>query len=433
MAFSQILDAGFIELTKKAAIGQILSDRNQYETVWKTIVKYCTDNKLILSDLYVLSDKENTLQHIYDKSYKIYASNPFRHANLLTNLIHKNTIHQSGSEFTQLKTIIEQEEFAIEYDTRIVATIYQIKKHKSVKLETIINPVSIKNTLYMPAEIELIDIYDKLYDPNEYGSYKTSEEFESILYKQVIERREQGIIGGLDSCKERKKEFIEAIKITLVKDWLPNKKDTVLIGPWAYNWIKLGTDICADVEKIQIISQLTPDELLKELQKYVNTLSKFSITMREQELHIPKDFRTTRYTYYMQIQSERGMTEKPFLDLFNCAQFSCIPYTTVDGILIGHKWVILRFLFIDLWIVRLIKKLNLISADILDKKLINLWRLIEEFRLGFGEKSVITKVEYIGTFREYSIDRKLSKLQGKPFFPYIPEIYLAEKNAYREI
>ena len=78
--------------------------------------------------------------------------------------------------------------------------------------------------------------------------------------------------------------------------------------------LKFGRKVCVNREKVQIISKTQPEELLHELKKIVMEFSKFEVSMREQELHIPKDFRTSRYTYYIHIQTSHGVTEKPFLD-----------------------------------------------------------------------------------------------------------------------
>ena len=425
MYSSLLLTDYFTNLKSRAAV-HIKKDRDRYETIWNSIEKYCSENELIISNKYVLLDKTDDINNVYDKNYKIYTANPFRHANNLTNLIYQNTQDKSDSCFTRLKTIREHEEFVIDYDTRVVCSIYKLQKHKSVEPNVIIKPTKIKELYYMPAEIELIDIYHNLYNMSD----SSAEDFEKQLFYQVAERKEKGILGS-GTCKERKKELIEVIKVSLVKDWLyKSKLSHVLIGAWSINWIKLGfKDICTNVEKIQIISQIEPNALLQELKRYINEITPVKITFREQELHIPKDFRTSRYTYYISIPSEKGITEKPFLDLFNSANFEVIPYSVVDKIAIGHKWVLLRFLFIDLWIIRVIKTLGLISSDILNKKIIYLWELIEFLR----SHNTTLDISFLGTYKDFTVDKRMSNLQEKMFYPYYPYIYNVENGSLRVI
>jgi hypothetical protein len=320
------------------------------------------------------------------------------------------------------------------------------------------------------------------------NNVKQALSFEKLLYEQVHARKEKGILGAYDNCKERRKDLIEAIKVSIVKDWLPsmhkhkggglddmleehyddvfggidsntsdseasndsnesNESDTasvnslditagkekvvyVLVGAWARDWIRQGEQLCTNLEKIQLIADITPNELQHELTMYTKKITKMRITFKEQELHIPKDFRTVRYTFYMEVGSEKGIIEKPFLDLFNSANFELIPYYLVDGINIAHWYVICKFLFIDLWVVRVIKTLGLFSADILNQKIDYIWQLIEFFK----DKSVDeSSIKFTGTYRDFQVDKKLNNLQIKTPYPYYPEIYFDDNKKYRDV
>ena len=110
---------------------------------------YSSKNKLIVSNVYKLLDQSNTLQAIFDKSYKIYTSNPLRHANELTNEIYKQLLNDDIRQYTKLRTVLENEEFIIDYDMRPVVYIYKLQKHKSVEPIDIIKPVAIDNIYYI--------------------------------------------------------------------------------------------------------------------------------------------------------------------------------------------------------------------------------------------------------------------------------------------
>ena len=203
----------------------------------------------------------------------------------------------------------------------------------------------------------------------------------------------------------------------------------ILIGSWARDWIKSGDAICANAEKVQLVGDASPAYLQNILQSYISQPQECPVTYREQELHIPKDFRTNRYTYYLSFQNDKGQVEKPFLDFFNSASFELVPYRIVNNIAIAHKYFILRFLFIDLWIIRIVKKLGLINAEVLNKKINHLWDNIEYFR---AEDS-ISKLEFLGIYRDYMIDKKMNTLGVKTPYPYYPEIYFDSNKKYREI
>jgi hypothetical protein len=212
---------------------------------------------------------------------------------------------------------------------------------------------------------------------------------------------------------------------------LKDRDDICLIGSWAYDWLKNEGKICVNREKIQIISKLQVESISVSIEKFVKPMTNFQITYKEQQLNIPKDFRTKRYTFYINIETERGIVEKPFLDLFNSAEFEIIPFAIFNGICIGDKYVILRFLYIDLWILRLIYALGIITNDIINMKIDHYWFLINEFRGNYGDKLKTTN--FFGIYRNYLVDKKQENLKGKKYTPYIPSIYLAENNTYREL
>jgi hypothetical protein len=278
----------------------------------------------------------------------------------------------------------------------------------------------------MPAEIELIDIYNQLYDPLYFEERDKLLCFEDILYKQVAERKEKNILGG-QSCKEKKKDLIEAMKIALVKEWIPENK-YILMGAWAYDYIRRGDDLCTNKEKIQILAKETPENIFGSVQKFIADISDFEITMRQQDLHIPKDFRTKRFTFYFVLKANGKAVEKPFMDVFNSLQYEIIPFHK-NKLLIAGKWVLLRFLFIDLWILRLVRSMNLLSSDILNTKINYLWQIIEFFRKEYK----FPDPEYCGIYKDYNIDKKINNLQGERFFPYYPHIYVGNKGEYRNI
>jgi hypothetical protein len=427
MALVSLLKTDFLQNAKEQAMNVILKDRNKYSLVWETIEKYCSVHRLIISSIYVLLNTKDSMLAQFDKSYKIYTSSPLRHANAIANAIHKCMIDDDLRKYTKLRTILEHEEFVVDYDMRPVAFIYKLQKHKSVEPIEIIKPIMINHIYYMPSEIELIDVYHQLYKMND---LEQNMQYEEMLFKQVLKRKEKGILGS--NCKDLKKQMIEVVKIDLCLNWIMSTgKKQILIGAWAHDWIVLGRErLCTNIEKIQIISDMHQDEVLISLNKYIaSTNTRFVVTMREQELHIPKDFRTSRYTYYVNVESEKGIIEKPFLDLFNSANFEVVPYYTINKMNIGYKYVILRFLFIDLWIIRVIKTLGLLTNEVLNKKLLYIWDLIEYFR----ELDTFSEWRFIGTFIDAAIDKKINTLNDKLYYPYFPEVYKKIHDKYREV
>jgi hypothetical protein len=291
-----------------------------------------------------------------------------------------------------------------------------------------VRPIDIDGLLYIPSEIELIDIYHMIYNPVYEKEIDDSKSLEKKLFKKVEERKTQGILGARD-CKAKKRN-IEIIKIELVKEFLQGRSDIVLIGSWAYDWVSYGEKLCVDPEKIQIISGIHPDQLLTELKKYTRKFTQFDISYKEQSLKIPKDFRTKRYTFYINTETFKGVTNKPFMDMFNSSSFNIIPYHQLDNMCIGSKYVILRFLLIDLWILRIIRSMDLIQKTKLQQKINHIWKLLQFFQKDSYQDNIDG---YSGTYRNYNMDKKINNMKNQMFYPYYPYIFHKDKNEFRQI
>lgn len=427
MAFAGILGKGFMEKINAKALVIVKKERDQYSLVWETIESYCKKYSLILSNKYILTDNASAHMNIYDKVYNIYTENPFKHANNLTNDIHSALAKDDNVRFVNMQTLEERSEFAIQYNTRKIATINKLQKRKTHNdSNKLIKPVKIGQLLYMPSELELIDIYHTMYNPATYDQREEAVIYEAELFKQVSKRKETGVLGS--GCREKNRSQLEALKVDLVKNWLP-RTSFILIGAWAHDWIK-RSDLCINVEKVQVLSDVSPKEILDRLQKFVHQSTKFSVVYREQALPIPKDKRAVRFTFYVQIQSEKGITEKPFMDMFPTMTYEVVPYKTVQKMRIGTKEVILRFLFIDLWVIRVIRDMGFLTKEILNMKLVYIWKLIEFFRNVY---KIPGDVQFDGVYKNAIIEKKLKNLVSRQYYPYYPEAYLMSKKTYRVI
>jgi hypothetical protein len=424
-----VKESDFLSICKSQALNNIKSNRDYYKKYIDLIVNFVSDKKLLISNPYIVADLSDYPTNISDVVIKIYTSNALYYSNELANYLHEKTKEPT----IRLLTRKVNEEFQIEAEAQALVNIFKLQKYKTEELNKIIKPHIIKGVGYLPPEIEIIDVYNKLYDISQFSLYEDNLILESKLYEKVLQRNKQITGRGPPpvNCKVLKKQFIEGLKISIITEWLLGRKNTILVGPWAFHWIKLGKDICANKEKIQIISTLGPEQLLIELKKYISDLAPYNVTYREQSLHIPKDFRTSRYTFYMTIPGDVKNSEKPFLDLFNNGDFEVIPYQNISDVQVGTVALICRFLFIDLWVLRFIHDMKLIGDDILTIKTDLYLDLIKWFRT--VHKPSIYPIEFMGTHRDYSIDNKNLSASLPIYYPYFPHKYLAENSSYREI
>ncbi len=416
--FSDILKVGFMQLIKNQSISYIKNDRDRYKFVLDEIDDYCYENKIIISSKYVLCDELNTVEAIYDNTRSFYTIDPYRNAIKLANRIYRKMMKDESmkgeSPLLRVETIIEHEELVIKYDTRILCTFYKIQKHKIAEPNLIIHPIEIGKYFCMPSEIEIIDIYHILYDPDMEKKWNGARKYEKILKDQILGRLD--IIRGGRECKNYKKsDIVESLKLDTFNKWV-RKSNHILIGQWATNWIRSGKSICVNLEKIQIIAFEKVEDAFLSFKNFAKKYTVFEPVMRKQDLNIPKDFRVTRYTVYLKIETEMGITEKPIMDIFNCCEYEIIPYHKINEVNIGKKEVILRFLFVDLWILRVIKNMKLITDDIAKKKADT---IISNITFHDDYKND-APIEYSGTFRSYTIDKKNYNLTDKRFYPIYP-------------
>jgi hypothetical protein len=409
--------------------------------LYELIEKYCQEHpELIVSNIAKLLNKEVKIET--DWEFNIYCENPYKYAISLTNLISTDI-----DKWVKMNTIITHQEFTIEYDLRRMISIYSLEIGKHNKLNDIINPVTIQNINYMSPEIELIDIYKKLYSPDMYGQWKALLDIELNLFDLVKNRSET--LGGAEiinkPIKRRKKYNIENFKLIILKEYC-TKPHVVLLGHWAMNTAKsveYTKDVEIHVEKLQVISNSTLKDIeyIKKIIRVETGHEDLLITHKIHSLHLPKDFRIKRCTLYL---SSHELKEVPFMDIFNSTEFELIPYYNLNltdcifgvshpkSIKIANSYVLLRYIMIDLWILRVINKIGQINKESLLHKIRSLFSLILEIKK--ADISIFKNVfgiDYIGTNIDYVTAKKLEQLKSK-HYPYIP-ILARKYNKYRII
>lgn len=436
--FEALVDTRFLEIVQNSSSAYIYADRQRYASVYKIIETYCADKKLILSNICKLlsvPDNATTIMAPCKRinigsPYIVYGAN-FNQARALTDLIYKYDTSKSIRMLTRIKNT----EFTIEYDGRKIVDIYNLMIG-SIDVDMLFNPVIIENLHYLPAEIEIISLYHKLYLPNYAAEWKILIEMEPLLLDIVFKRI--GIIGAKERRHKKKSRPIKTISrsnvikrsisllINAATD-LSNK--WILIGLAAVN-IVVFSDI-ANINKVQIISPNSIERDVTYIQDLFSQDAFGPIEWKEHKLHLSSDFRIRRTTIYI--------TNKniPIIDIFNSAQFELIPALLINKPLdisinetvrkykayIGNAFVLLRFIMIDIWTLRIINRLGKLNKDIMKAlidELFDLIQIIQDPKKGFIQ-SAIDIDEYIGINIEYKIAKTLNSLKQIGYnAPYIP-------------
>jgi hypothetical protein len=399
-----LIARGFINWVVSSEAVQVISeDRARYTNVYSAIESYVHQHKLILSDRGLLAGVVDKLAF----NYLIYTSTPDVHARGLADALGK-----LNNSLVKMRAITINE-YAVEYDSRVMATIFRIQSKRGLSMEKLIIPWEHGKLLYLPTEIELMSVYHDLYSVDEFDKFEENTRVEKILFAQLSQRIE---VLGAGDCLEAKRTEVENLKQAIVMDFLPRYSGYAMIGQWACHLYSSGMTLEGHREKIQLVIDHSVDQFEDALVDYLSELTKFTVVRREQKLYIPKDFRTLRYTFYIQLPINGSMMEKAIIDVFNCGSFDLIPARRIGDILVGAPAVVCRFLTIDLWTMRLIERLGSVSKVALREFISTCYANIKSMRERPNEST-----EYIGVYREFAIDKKINNAtlsaEEPPYYP----------------
>jgi hypothetical protein len=422
----------------------ILTDRHRYKKIFNEVRSILKNNDIvILSNFSIILKNDTNVDSMLEENMTIYTTHPRKITTEITNHLHKNI-----DKFVMMKSNIPNKIYEIYYDMRSLIKIFYINRYKNINIPKLFNVIKIDNINYFQADIELIDIYHKLYLPNYYEDWYSLLENEKLLYKQFTKT----IPGGSDikkenltKCKKTNNINIGNIKLLLLK--FIESSNYILIGELANKLInsssvKLDDFDLTDSSNIQIITENSIEQDYSDIVSYLSVYTKYGITYKKQKLYVPNDNRIYKHIFYIKCQSLTTNTyigssgiDKPFLDIYNCGEYEIVPYLEKKydniSLRIGNKYVQLRFLLIDLWLYNILyshiknidiqaytKKVNYITTTIksINKILptesknkymgINFDEKIEQ-KIVISEKNIIKNIYYpelnFKTYEKYKL------------------------------
>jgi hypothetical protein len=369
-------------------------ERMQYEAVYDVIEKYIRDNNLVVNrDLH------------RDRVYTIYTPYSVRSAIGLANAI------ADVCKYTRMMTSIPHREFIISVDGRYMVRMYTLENYKGVSLAKLIQPVNVGGFRRIPPEIELIDYYHTLYSPDKVDEWEETKQ----LVEHITITSDRVKAGGKSGPPQYKDVLMQLFEMTT---------DCILVGEHAIE--HPSSDGFSDSSaKIQCVSA----DIDKDKADYKQALDRqgAKLEFREQELKLPTDSRIRRVSGYARVFRNGRMAEYPVIDLFNCAEYELVPYTIVDGRMIGHQYVLLRFIYIDAWILKIVSALKIINAETASRLTNHMLQLADTLR---EEKDVPLPATFIGTWWDPIIaNKKIARTSG--FYPYDPYKYKESQGQYK--
>lgn len=438
------------ELEPNAEKFIIDNDRMMYRPFFETVEKFCAEKSVLIGGrvgIDLLVGRELNKDSF---SWELYCDDTFKMATELANELAATKSPHIPARTTALQTNIKYKEFTISINARMLFKIYNMDKYRGIKLADLMGP-AIRSSYFLKIpikciaeEMQLIEIYRTLYSPSKLSMWAEELENEDKIYtiikdtlgeKSVQTGTQLNVqtneMNGGDEITQSVKQSLKSIQDILLRKVISNKNAheasgaknnsvNVLIGDHAMSIMGLTT-----ATRVQFISSSHIDDIVKSCERSLrNDLravksKSLHITYVKYPLNIPNDFQITKYTLY----ANDGKEQIAIADVFNSSAFEMIPFTTHGKIHCGKPWVLLRFIFIDIWVLKIILNLKADNPEFIKSRIQTLLSLADKLRIYV--KTDIAKsfqlTNYAGVYISETVaKKKLIKELGERFPIYYP-------------
>ena len=432
---------------------KLLEDRHKYDTIYRTIEEYISKNSdIVLGGSLSVKGLLGKARDLNDFEYTCYSENALNHSNELTNKIAQVVdsefvkIHKTMNVLNNpiwvvsLKTIIPFQLYGIIVDSRLLVKF----RHLAKGAMAVMNPSDFKisqdiRIKIMPPRYHLIESYRDLVDPNKASEWQQLLQDERRLFKYLRKNFNPSELvpktGGKQQNDIRKKAILQILK------YMTNNAEIALIGEFALRFL----NIKADSNIITCISQ-NPRNVVKDITEMFSD----HISHNTREVKVFSDFRLTRTSVKIGISPNM----KEIVYIYNAAEYDLIPVNRIMNdqktfIQIGNPFVILRFLLIDIWIIRSALNANKIDEKFADMRLQKLLDHAIQLRIKMSKTKLTISDdlinhsnslqifqsrsdEYIGVRILDVIAQKTKSIASNKFFgEYFPQEFHRIHNKYR--
>lgn len=350
------------------------NDRLIYAPYFAAAEKYCSDNKIIIGGIngvnILLKKPLNRDSFIWD----LYCDSAYDNAKAIADVLYTVKSAHVDNRTISVQTNIKYREFTISIDARYAFKVFTMDKYREVKLAEVMKPIAAtgyfgEQVLVLPEPIALIEIYQKLYSVAKCAMWPEYHKLENDVYSSSIQTAET-IVGGATSFD--KSAAIEIITRKLLVD-----PRIVVVGDHALNLLGVGS-----TTRIQLITDIPINELSELTSRILtnerNALRRVKVghdrtAWVKYGLNIPSDFQILKYTVYAVVGGE----QVALYDAYNSTTYEMIPFKIINGIRVAGLYVILRFLFIDIWTLKLIIG---VGGASLQGRIASLFKLVDVVR-----------------------------------------------------
>lgn len=406
-------DIDLSRIEEKAAEYIMDNDRSIYMPYFEIAEYFINENHALLGGSTGLDLLLGNKLTVNSFSWDIYfeSKEPFNYAKKFADALADAGKKAKLNHYIVMTTSVKNSEFAIMIDTRPLFKLFVLNPYRGVSLVKLLNAPMVKSyfknldILVIPEDAQIIDILQSLYNPGKCGDWPKLLEHEQFLYEKYKLRT-----GG----SEPNRKYMDYAEQLLV--YIRESK-SILIGSYAIDALRIDADLG---NRIQFITDQNIEEVTSGISKSIGKSCKYV----RYHVNLITDFRLTKHTIYID-----GQKQIPICDVFNSSSYELIPtwdehLISYNDILIGNPYVIMRFMYIDIWLLKLISG---VSGTDVSKKIQELKRGVIELRkyinkvFNVDPKNLFQLNNYVGVYTDPIIAKKklITEIgyRAKPYYP----------------
>lgn len=368
----------------------ITKERSHMDSIYDVIDEFIKKESFNL----VLSGQKslNMLLHeakVYD--YQVYCTNALFYANQLANLLAESV--KDYEYIIVLSTVIPYQKFLIKVEGRPLVEVNALPK--SFQMEKFIKPRNIDGFNVIPPILQLISIFQDLYNPEKADEWDALRE----VAEKVIP------LSPISGAKEGPNSIF-------MKNFIKLNPEILLIGDTANTVL----NNVQHNDTLEIITALDTNFIFKEFQKYYLK----PLTMKTSNLLIFSDYRLEKTV----VKNDK----RTVMVIYNSAHYELVPYFKHGNYNIANKYVLLRFAVIDMFNINMLAAMERLDHAFAERRLAQLSNNYRHFAIMDDIKE-----NFIGRIVDPSRELKIKKQESRLFMDYYPQKYMQSQHSYRVI
>jgi len=363
----------YVKMAESSAMVHVMEERNKFLPYLEIAENFAKKEKLIFggnAGLDILLGNEPTVESF---ELTLYSNDILNHSRRLAMEFYKK--YPEKAKLTKVRTLIPYQKLMISINSRTIVIMKSISPHRNSRLGNIIVSQTGQGLFTkhiqkcLGPDLILINIYNQLIDTNYSNSWSKLVEVEQKLYNILQSHKveitkshnKKSFKGGgeKDNTKQIYYKFMNDVMDNFVSQ--PNN---VVILP------------CKEKNNQLLRIKITSDDSFENCEKKIRRIAKkytLQIHKNVNDMSIPIDRCIKKLT--LCFFNVKTMKKQAFMDIYNTAQYTAIPYVTnkeslipisnvtiSPNIKVGTPYVLLKFILVEMWTIR-----TLLNANAIDK------------------------------------------------------------------